>query len=80
LATSRREVERISGAPALSLAYPFGDYDATTVEIVSRLGFDHAVSVLAGPANDWRQRFFLPRLDVKEWTEGEFDRALAWHA
>lgn len=79
MAQSRREVERIAGRPAPSLAYPFGDHDATTIRVARELGFDHAVGVEAGPARDWRQRFSLPRVDVKNWTDRQFAQALAWH-
>ncbi|WP_281177556.1 polysaccharide deacetylase family protein [Rubellimicrobium mesophilum] len=78
LAASRAEVERIAGEPLASLAYPFGDYDETTIGVARSLGFDHAVSVEAGWANDWGRRFALPRIDVKDWPDARFLRTLAW--
>lgn len=77
LAECRQEVERIVGGPVGSLAYPFGDHDATTMEIARSLGFDHAVGVDLAPANDWSRRFELPRFYVGDWPDTRFQRRLA---
>lgn len=78
LTTSRQEVERIVGGPVGSLAYPFGDHDTTTIEVARSLGFDHAVSTIRGPANDWNRRFELPRIYVGDWSRAKFWRRLAF--
>ena len=71
-------LERVMGEPNRRLAYPFGDFDDRSLSIADELGFDYAVSVNPGPAIRWRQRFRLPRHDVKNWSGGQFRRRLAW--
>lgn len=75
---SRRALEDITGQPIHRLAYPFGDYDDRSEALARELGFDYAVSVEAGPANDPRVLFRLPRYDVKNWTGPEFRERLKW--
>jgi peptidoglycan/xylan/chitin deacetylase (PgdA/CDA1 family) len=77
LLNCREAVERIVGGPVGSMAYPFGDHDDTTIDVTRSLGFDHAVGVDPGQANDWSHRFALPRLYVGEWSLARFARTLA---
>ncbi len=78
IGNSRYVLERLTGAPIRALAYPFGDYDARSLEAARDLGFDYAVSVEAGSVSDVAARFRLPRHDVKDWTGAEFRKRLRW--
>ena len=44
MADCKADLENLLGKKILHMAYPHGDYDQTTVEIVSKLGFDTAVT------------------------------------
>jgi peptidoglycan/xylan/chitin deacetylase (PgdA/CDA1 family) len=78
MAGSREYLEKLLQTPVESLAYPFGDFDATTEAIARSAGFRCATSVLGGAANEASMLWRLPRLDVKDWTEDEFRRRLEW--
>lgn len=51
LRESRREVERLSGAPCVTFAYPYGFSDARVVAAAGRAGYALAFGWLPGP---WR--------------------------
>lgn len=75
---SKAALEALTGQPIRRLAYPFGDYDARSEATARELGFDYAVSVEAGAANDIRARFRLPRHDIKNWNGAAFEKQLQW--
>jgi peptidoglycan/xylan/chitin deacetylase (PgdA/CDA1 family) len=62
---SREELERITGAPVRSFAYPNGkpgvDYTARDRDLVEALGFDRAVSTRVGVATAEGDLWQLPR-------------------
>jgi len=74
---SKHELERITGQPVETFAYPNGrprtDYDATHVELVRAAGFRVAVSTAWGSAHPSSDRLQIPR--VAPW-----DRAAAKYA
>ena len=63
----------IGRVPA-TFAYPFGDYDASTVELVRAAGFEAACTTDVGTVRRRTDVLTLPRLQVEDWSA---DR-LAW--
>jgi peptidoglycan/xylan/chitin deacetylase (PgdA/CDA1 family) len=63
---SKQELERITGRPVETFAYPNGrpksDYDPSHVDIVSAAGFRAAVSTAWGSAHRGSDRFQIPRV------------------
>jgi peptidoglycan/xylan/chitin deacetylase (PgdA/CDA1 family) len=63
---SRDLIERRLGIRARGIAYPGGDYDAVTLRVVERLGFDHAVTTRAGDNRPGAARHELKRRGLSE--------------
>lgn len=66
IADSTALIERRLGVRVSGLAYPGGDYDARTVEIVRKLGFAHAVATRAGDVLPGDSPFELRRRGLSE--------------
>ena len=64
LAGARRDLEDLLGQPVLYLAYPYGRYDETVLEVARASGYDAAFSVQPGFNRRDVDRFRLRRLDV----------------
>lgn len=75
-AGSKRELEGIIGRPVTSFAYPFGDYDATTVAVVRDAGFERACTANRGVVGRGTDPFAIPRLAVGDWDGDELGRRL----
>jgi peptidoglycan/xylan/chitin deacetylase (PgdA/CDA1 family) len=58
LESSKTVIERLSGRPCRTFAYPYGLHDARTERAVAAAGYDLAFAWMPGP---WRQ-FAAPRL------------------
>lgn len=74
---SRRACAELTGAPPTVFAYPYGDYDAATVEAVRSAGFQAAVTTdqaLVAPGCDSLR---LPRVQVGDWSAARLAEALA---
>jgi peptidoglycan/xylan/chitin deacetylase (PgdA/CDA1 family) len=56
---SRRELERITGKPVTTFAYPFCSYGPAALEAARHVGFDAAVTCLG--RGDWSRPLELPR-------------------
>ena len=74
---SRRLCAEVTGKAPSSFAYPFGDYDRRTVQIVRDAGFTAAVTTRRGAVNARTSRFELPRIQVGDWSAAELASALA---
>ncbi len=77
--TKRREIvqdkvtlERVLERPVRLFAYPYGEYDAETVSIVSEAGFLAAVTVQPGLVSAGTNRLLLPRIEVTPEHAGRF--------
>ena len=69
---SGREATRLSGRLANGFAYPHGDHDRRTREIVREAGYRHACSTFAAAIDPARYDCFaLPRLMVEDWCARE---------
>jgi peptidoglycan/xylan/chitin deacetylase (PgdA/CDA1 family) len=66
IAGSVRRVEERLGVRVRGLAYPGGDYDAATLEVVEALGLEHAVTTRAGDAAPDSRRHTLARRGLSD--------------
>ena len=64
LAGARRDLEDLLGQPVRYLAYPYGRYDETVLEVARASGYHAAFSVQPGFNRPDVDRFRLRRLDV----------------
>jgi peptidoglycan/xylan/chitin deacetylase (PgdA/CDA1 family) len=55
-----------------SFAYPYGNYDSTTVTLVKEAGFQNAVTTEEEVTTRSSDIFKLPRYQVKNWSGSEF--------
>jgi peptidoglycan/xylan/chitin deacetylase (PgdA/CDA1 family) len=74
---SRGDCERLTGRPVRGFAYPYGDRDAETMQMVRDLGFSWACSTHDAVVDPARfDRFDLPRRQVLDWDVADFEREL----
>ena len=73
---SKIALEKLLNHPVNSFAYPFGAYRDETVPIVERAGFDCACSTVETTVWQKSDRWQLPRFEVQNWDEAEFERRL----
>jgi peptidoglycan/xylan/chitin deacetylase (PgdA/CDA1 family) len=73
---SRSLLEEMLERPVPAFAYPYGDYDSTTVRLVKRGGFDTACTVQEGRVSALSSRLLLPRYPVRNWPAEDLERRL----
>jgi peptidoglycan/xylan/chitin deacetylase (PgdA/CDA1 family) len=73
---SKLACEALIGAPVVSFAYPYGDFDAKAREAVKTAGFTFACSTQHGPAVARSDVFALRRIFVSNWGGDPFEQAL----
>lgn len=73
----RARLEELLGRRIESFAYPYGDYDSTTVRLVRKAGFTLGCTIHENPLSRFSSRFRLPRLAARNWTADELERRLA---
>lgn len=59
---SRIELQKLTGLPINSFAYPYGAFDQQAMQIVKDAGFTNAVSTVPGIVDTMDTRYFLYRL------------------
>jgi peptidoglycan/xylan/chitin deacetylase (PgdA/CDA1 family) len=59
----RSILESITGQPVNFVAYPFGAYDATVLDAVSRFGFRGGFTTRVSAVLDYRSPYTLPRIE-----------------
>jgi peptidoglycan/xylan/chitin deacetylase (PgdA/CDA1 family) len=64
IATSRRDLENSIGTPVTTFCYPFGRYDAETVEAVEQAGYELACTTEYGMVHAATNRYTVPRITV----------------
>ncbi len=75
------QLEEIFGHPIESFAYPHGNYNSETSEIVRQAGFTCACTTNANIVGKNSDRFQLPRFAVGNWNGEEFAKRLSnWFA
>ena len=73
----RSACEALIGKPIAGFAYPHGDLDQATKELVRDSGFQWACSTHSAAVDPTRfDRFDLPRLQAMNWTAQELKHAL----
>jgi peptidoglycan/xylan/chitin deacetylase (PgdA/CDA1 family) len=79
---NRETLERVLGRMVPTFAYPFGSpgtFDATTVKLVRKAGYELACANVPGRVSRWTDRYRLPRHLVGDWSREELGRRLdAW--
>jgi peptidoglycan/xylan/chitin deacetylase (PgdA/CDA1 family) len=77
IAESRSACESIVGKPIDGFAYPHGDLDTLTKDLVRNSGFEWACSTEQAAVNPRQFDLFnLPRLQTLNWTPEELERSL----
>jgi peptidoglycan/xylan/chitin deacetylase (PgdA/CDA1 family) len=74
---SRDECAAITGAVPSSFAYPFGDFDEESAEIIEAAGFRCACTTVENRVGRNADPYALPRLQVWNWTPDQLARVLA---
>ena len=64
ISESRLQLQRVTGTAVEHFAYPFGDYDEQSVELVRAAGYVSAVTTRRGPALPGSDPLRLPRISV----------------
>jgi peptidoglycan/xylan/chitin deacetylase (PgdA/CDA1 family) len=77
IAGSRERLEELLGRRVEAFAYPYGDYDRTTVRLVKRSGFRVACTIHENRLSRLSSPFLLPRYPVRDWPADELERRLA---
>jgi len=77
---SRRELERITGRPILSVAYPNGDHNETVIDAARRAGYRYAVTTESGLNTPTSGPMCLRRIFISQdrtsLANGEFSTSL----
>ncbi len=72
LRQSKEFLEQLVGPRQFGFAYPHGDHDETTRELVADTGFTFACTTQAGLVDRTTPRFQLPRCTILNWSGDEF--------
>lgn len=64
IVTSKQKLQEITGVEAKHFCYPYGDYNAETVEFVRSAGYQSAVTTQRGLANQSHDLLRLPRVSI----------------
>jgi peptidoglycan/xylan/chitin deacetylase (PgdA/CDA1 family) len=74
IAGSKTDCEAMIDRPVTSFAYPYGRFDATSMECVRQSGFTLACSTRPGLNLAGTDRFRLLRLGARDWDGDEFEQ------
>lgn len=77
ISEAKAQLARVVGPTVSLFAYPHGqpgDFGRVTVEAVEESGFDAAFSAQPGVVRPMESPYRLPRLWVRDWSAGEFER------
>lgn len=69
---SKKQLEKLTGHPVTSFAYPYGAFDLQTIEAVKKAGFTSAVSTIPGNMHSHDTKYFLYRIRPGISTGEEF--------
>jgi peptidoglycan/xylan/chitin deacetylase (PgdA/CDA1 family) len=75
---SRRQCLALTGQLPSSFAYPFGNLDSGTPELVKSAGFETACSTEKEIVWDSTDEMLLPRIPVWDWSIRDFSARLRW--
>lgn len=69
---SKRQIEKWLGKPVSGFAYPYGNFNSTTRDILKEAGFTYGLSTESRPVTAEADPYALPRIQVKNWSVYEF--------
>lgn len=76
---SARQFENIFDRRPMTFAYPYGDLDHESVELVRESGYSLACSTREDLIWEGDDPHLLPRIAVGNWSAGEFRKRLGWY-
>ena len=68
LLASRRRIEGATASPVRFFCYPFGDHDAATADLLTRYGYEAAVTTVRAPVTRDTPLMRLPRYLIHDTT------------
>ena len=69
---SKSFIEKALGKPINSFAYPYGNFNNVTKDLLVQSGYEYALSTEARAVTADTDLFELPRLQVKDWNAKDF--------
>jgi peptidoglycan/xylan/chitin deacetylase (PgdA/CDA1 family) len=72
----RQSCGLLTGRMPTTFAYPYGDHDPISIGLVRKAGFDVACTTVSAPVRVRCDVLALPRLQVKDWSADQLERAL----
>lgn len=72
----RRACAEMIGQLPMTFAYPFGDHDSATVQLVREAGFDAACTTVSSAVTSDGDVMALPRLQVEDWSAAQLAKEL----
>jgi peptidoglycan/xylan/chitin deacetylase (PgdA/CDA1 family) len=69
---STHDLEQILGRPIQHFAYPYGEYDETTVDILRQTGLACALTTIDRAVSSQSSLYELPRMSVQNWGGDQF--------
>ncbi len=72
----RSELQDVIGRPVRHFAYPYGDYDQMTVDILREEGFASACTTVDRAVTTRSFAYELPRVMVPDWTGEQFRKVI----
>jgi peptidoglycan/xylan/chitin deacetylase (PgdA/CDA1 family) len=80
IAGCKKDVEAITGKPAISFAYPYGAHKEETLKAVRDAGYKYGISTIFGP-NNWKEDpMRIRRIEVRPSTSlSSFKRKVSGH-
>ena len=76
---SAEQCRQLLGERPATFAYPYGDLDAESVELVRASGYSHACSIREDLVWEGDDPLLLPRIAVGNWSPAEFRKRLGWY-
>ena len=73
---SKSYLEKLVDRPVASFAFPYGDYNVETLNILRDEGFTCACGTKSGSVRPDTNWFELPRMHVQDWDRATFEKQL----
>ncbi|MBD0332794.1 MAG: polysaccharide deacetylase family protein [Chitinophagaceae bacterium] len=73
---NKKDLESIANKEINALAYPYGEYNSTTINIGKKLGLQAAFTVKQKPVSYLSNPFKLGRFQVRNWNGEQFEKHL----
>ena len=76
IASGKRALDELLGRPTESFAYPHGEFEPVTANLVRTLGFRRACAGMRGAVSAGSPVYAIPRIHVEDLSGAEFGRLL----